>query len=58
MSRLDDLLRTLVEQARDRARAILDERRATLDALAAALETRETLDGSEVTRIVTGELAT
>ena len=53
---IDRAVRTLVEQARDRARAILDERRAELDALAAALETRETLDGAEVTRIVTGEL--
>ncbi|MEQ8659378.1 MAG: cell division protein FtsH, partial [Gammaproteobacteria bacterium] len=48
---IDDAVRALVEQGRDRARAILGERRVALDALAAALEARETLDGAEVMRI-------
>ncbi|MEQ8234432.1 MAG: cell division protein FtsH, partial [Gammaproteobacteria bacterium] len=48
---IDDAVRALVEHGRDRARAILEQRRVALDALAAALEARETLDGAEVMRI-------
>ncbi len=47
----EEVSRILGEQA-DRARHVLSEHRAALDALATALVARETLDGDEITRIV------
>ena len=49
----EEVSRILGEQA-DRARRVLSEHRAALDALATALMARETLDGDEITRIVEG----
>ena len=49
----EEVSRILGEQA-DRARHVLSEHRAALDALTTALMARETLDGDEITRIVDG----
>jgi cell division protease FtsH len=49
---IDAAVRALVEQARDRARAMLSSRRTTLDALTSALEARETLDSTDIHGII------
>ncbi|MCB1748266.1 MAG: ATP-dependent metallopeptidase FtsH/Yme1/Tma family protein [Gammaproteobacteria bacterium] len=49
---IDAAVRAIVETGRDTAQAILHSRRDALDAIAAALETRETLDGAAIERLV------
>ncbi len=48
---IDAEIRALVEEGRERAREILTRCRSVLDALAAELEEKETLDGEDVMRI-------
>jgi cell division protease FtsH len=54
-ARIDAEVRMLIDQAHDEARSILVEHRETLDALAAALMEKETLDTPELMEIL-GEL--
>ena len=49
---IDGEVRSLVEEAQQRARDILSVRRPLLDALAAALQEREVMDREEVERLV------
>jgi cell division protease FtsH len=51
---VDDEVRRLVRDALERARRLLSANRSALDALAAALLERETLDRTEVEQIVAG----
>src|SRR5688572_32956418 len=55
-SHIDAEVRTLIDEAHEEARAILTHHRAELDALAAALMERETLDTPELLAII-GHLA-
>jgi ATP-dependent metalloprotease len=48
-------IRRLIEEAQDRAMALLTSKRAELERLSAALITYETLDQQEVLKIVAGE---
>jgi len=50
--KIDEAVRALVEEAHDRARGILDNQRAALDALAARLLETEVIGGDEARRIV------
>ncbi|MGQ0616275.1 MAG: ATP-dependent zinc metalloprotease FtsH [Acidimicrobiia bacterium] len=50
-SRIDDEVNLLIDRAHDEARAILVANRATLDALAAALIERETVDDTELAEL-------
>lgn len=52
---IDQEVRLIVTHGMDRAEKILDEHRAELDRLAAALLERESLDGDEVDRLLRGE---
>jgi cell division protease FtsH len=54
--RIDEEVRTLIDQAHSQARAILTTHRATLDKLAASLVEKETLDTPELMEII-GKLA-
>jgi cell division protease FtsH len=54
---IDDCVRTLVEEAHDRARSMLDKQRATLDALAARLQEKEVIGGDEARQIVAAQRA-
>ena len=49
---IDEEIRKLVDEGHARAREILDSRRQALEAMAAALEKKEVLDGDEVDRII------
>ena len=49
---IDDEVRRLIEEAQDRARAILTEHRDVLDKLATVLLEVETLEGEELTRLL------
>ncbi len=49
---IDAEVRALVEEGQTRARGILSERRAALEAVAAALQEREVMDRAEVERLV------
>jgi cell division protease FtsH len=49
---IDVEVRSLIEEAQSRAREILSGRRASLDALASALQEREVLDRMQVERVV------
>jgi cell division protease FtsH len=53
--RIDREVRRIVDHAYQRARTILTERRATLDAIAAALLRYEVLEGEEIIALVNGE---
>jgi len=55
-ARIDAEMRALLDNAHEEARAILTVHRKTLDALAAALVEKETLDTAEVMKIL-GDLA-
>ena len=48
---VDAEVRSLIDRAHDRARAILEEHRSTLDTLAATLVEKETLDDSDLAEI-------
>jgi len=52
---IDDEVRRIVDECHDASRRILEERRAELDKLAAALLERETISGEEVMMIMRGE---
>jgi cell division protease FtsH len=56
-SQIDREIKKIVDTAYDRARAILTEKRQTLDAIAQALIERETIDASELAEIVQGAAA-
>ncbi len=49
---IDEEIKKLVEEGHERAREILTAKRRALDALAAALEKKEVLDGDEVDRVI------
>jgi len=51
---IDEEVSSILNAQSARARQVLTEHRAALDALAGALSTRESLDGSDVERIITG----
>ncbi len=53
--KIDEQVRSIVEQAYNRARKILEERSDALVRIAEALLEREVLDGAEVTRLIEGE---
>jgi cell division protease FtsH len=52
---IDEEIRKLIEAAQERARATLRERRLLLDKLAAVLLEVETLEGEELTRLLTSD---
>ena len=52
---IDDEVRRLIEEAQERARNILRERRAVLDKLATALLDVETLEGERLTRLLNSD---
>jgi len=52
---IDEEVRSLIDHAEDRARTILTEQRKELDALATALLEHETLSGSDVRDILSGQ---
>jgi cell division protease FtsH len=55
--RIDSAVRALVDEAHDRARGLLRDHRAALNAIAAALMHEESLTGEELTAIVNAHLA-
>ncbi len=52
---IDDEVRRLIEEAQERARQVLKERRAVLDKLAAVLLEVETLEGETLTRLLNSD---
>ncbi|KAL5403447.1 hypothetical protein PMIN06_009765 [Paraphaeosphaeria minitans] len=52
---IDNEVRRLVEEAKDRARKLLTEKRVELDRLATALVQYETLDKEEIVKVIKGE---
>jgi cell division protease FtsH len=50
--RIDAAVRQLVDEAHDRARSILEERREVLDALAARLQDKEVISGEELQALI------
>jgi cell division protease FtsH len=55
--RIDAAVHRLIEEAHERARTVLSENRATLDAIAAALMREESLSREELTDIVNAHRA-
>ncbi|HDZ73669.1 MAG TPA: ATP-dependent metallopeptidase FtsH/Yme1/Tma family protein [Aurantimonas coralicida] len=53
--KIDDAVRTLADRAFDTAVTILKERRSTLDTTAMSLLQKETLDGKELSRLISHE---